>query len=182
MNKSIRRRSTVPKPLENTRRRLRDSCEEGELFKSDNTTESSSENSSSKSSSSEEAFTEDEKSMVKRARKGNKFLKLRSGISEKSRSADIEKKCKWPSAMLDRIFYEKVICFKDLMLSHFVYGQSAIWQHPKTSRVEWKARELLLQRVIKNEPKLGFSKAKEIDRVLLQKLKKVTFPGKIHLK
>ena len=45
----------------------RESEEEGELLESNYRTESFSEFSSTRSSSSEEAFTEDEKSMVKRA-------------------------------------------------------------------------------------------------------------------
>ena len=111
--------------------------------------------------------------MVKRTRKGKKYHKeLRSGISEKSRSANIEKKHKWPSAMLDGIFDEKEICFKDLTLSQFVCGELAIWQHPKTSKVEQKAREILLQRVVRNEPKLRFSKAKEIYKQFVSKVEK----------
>ena len=136
-------------------------------------TESSSEDSSSRSSTSEEAFTEDEKSVVKRAQKGKKHhKKLKSGISEKSRPADIEKKCKWPSAILDGTFDEEEICFKDLTLSQFVYGELAIWQKPKISKTKRKAREVLLQRVIKYEPKFGFNKAKEICRQFLSKVEK----------
>ena len=78
--------------------------------------------------------------------------KLHCGISEKSRSTDIEQKCKWPSAMLDRIFDSHCL----------IYGELSVLQRPKTKSVEQKARELLLQRVAKNEPKLGFQKAKEI--------------------
>ena len=51
------------------------------MLDSDIPTESNTEYSSARSSSSEEAFTEDEKIMVKRAKKGNKYhRKLRSGI------------------------------------------------------------------------------------------------------
>ena len=82
-------------------------------------------------------FTDDETSMVRRARKGKtKIKKLKSGISEKSRSADIEVKCKWPSAMLDGIFDEDEISFKELTLSQFVYGELSIWQRPKPSKLK----------------------------------------------
>ena len=74
--------------------------------------------------------------------------------------------------MLDGTFDEDEICFKDLTLSQFVYGELAIWQRPKTSKTERKAREVLLQIVMKNEPKLGFNKAKEIHRQFLSKVEK----------
>ena len=112
--------------------------------------------------------------MVKLARKDWKkqAKKLQSGISEKSRSADIENKCKWPSAMLDGIFDEDEISFKELTLSQFIYGELSKWQRPKTKNVECKTRELLLQRVVKIEPKLGFQKAKEIYKQFVSKVEK----------
>ena len=73
---------------------------------------------------------------------------------------------------LDRAFHEDEICFKELTLSQFVYEELAIWQRPKTSRMERKSREILLQRVVKNEPKLGFNKAKEIYRQFVSKVEK----------
>ena len=76
-------------------------------------------------------------------------LKLKSGISEKSMSANIEVKCKWPSAMLDGTFDEDEISFKDLTLSQFVYGELCIWQGPRTSKAERKAHEILLKKVVK---------------------------------
>ena len=78
--------------------------EEGELCDSSSSgLESSSDSSNTHSSSTDDIFTEDKKSMVKLAKKGKKKCtkKLGSGSSEKSRSADLEKKCKLPSAVLD---------------------------------------------------------------------------------
>ena len=98
--------------------------------------------------------------------------KVKSGISEKSRSADIEVKCKWPSAMLDGIFDKDEISFKELTLSQFIYGELCIWQRPKTSIKERKAREILLKKVIKNEPKLWFAKVKEIYKQFISKVEK----------
>ena len=66
----------------------------------------------------------------------------------------------------------KEICIKDLTLSQFVYGELAIWQRPKTSKIDRIARKIWLQRLVKNEPKLGFSKAKEIYRQFLSKVEK----------
>ena len=78
-------------------------------------------------SSSADEFTYGERSMVSKARKGKiKNKKLKSGTSEKSRSADIEVKCKWPSAMLDGMFDEDEISLPCLNSSvgNFVYSKN----------------------------------------------------------
>ena len=119
---------------------------EREVYDTDKTTGSEF---MSKTNSSNDAFTDDERSMVSKARKGKrKNKKLKSGISEKSHSTDIEVKCKWPSAMLDGMFDEDEISFKDLTLSQFIYGELCMWQRPKTSMKERKAREILLKKVV----------------------------------
>ena len=86
--------------------------------------------------------------MVTRAIKGKKRdkknKKLKSRIGEKSRCADIEQKCKWPSSMLDSIFEDNKIPFKNLAMAQFLYGELCIWERPKTKPVEVKARQYLL--------------------------------------
>ena len=74
--------------------------------------------------------------------------------------------------MLDGMFDEDEISFKDLILSQFICGELCIWQRPKTSTRERKARENLLTKVVKNEPKLGLSNAKEIYKQFVSKVEK----------
>ena len=74
--------------------------------------------------------------------------------------------------MLDGIFEEDEIPLKELTMSQFIYGELCIWQRPRSSKLEWKAREVLLQRVVKNEPMLGFQKAKEIYKQFISKIEK----------
>ena len=74
--------------------------------------------------------------------------------------------------MLDGIFDKDEISFKELTLSQFVHGELCIWQRPKTSIKERKARDILLKKVIKNEPKLGFAKVKEIYKQFISKVEK----------
>ena len=103
--------------------------------------------------------------MVQRVRKGKKdvkFKKLKSGISEKSRCSDIKWKCKWPSSLLDGVFDEDEILFKDLNMAQFLYGELCIWDRPSVKKDELKARHYLLKKMVKTEPKLGFQKSKEI--------------------
>ena len=45
-------------------------------------------------------------------------------------------------------------------------------QRLKTSTKERKAREILLKKVVKNKPKLGFSKAKEIYKQFISEVEK----------
>ena len=163
-------RKKEQKRKQHSRRRCPETDEEGEIHDTNDSTDS---DFTSKTTSSDDTSMDDERSMVTKARKGKKkSKKLKSGISEKSRSANIEVKCKWPSTMLDGIFDKDEISFKELMLSQFVYGELCIWQRPKTSIKERKAREILLKKVIKNEPKLGFAKAKEIYKQFISKVEK----------
>ena len=77
--------------------------------------------------------------MVQRVRKGKKIVKskkLKSGICEKSHCSDVECKCKWPSFMLDGVFDEEDISFKELNMSQFLYGELCIWDRPLIKKEE----------------------------------------------
>ena len=91
--------------------------------------------------------------MVTRARKGKKRdkknKKLKSRISEKSHCVDIEWKCKWPSSMLDGVFEDDEIPFKNLTMAQFLCGELCIWERPKTKPTEGKARKYLLKKMLK---------------------------------
>ena len=64
--------------------------------------------------------------------------------------------------MLDGVFDYDEIPFKNLTMAQFLYGKLCIWDRPKISLSETKARQYLLKKMVKNEPKLGFEKSKEI--------------------
>ena len=137
---------------------------------------SSSLSSSSSSSSSSDDSSNDERAMVTRAKKGKKkekkYKKLKSGISEKSCCADMEYKCKWPSSMLDCVFEDDEIPFKDLTMAQFLFGELCIWDRPKTKQCEIKTRQYLLKKMVKNESKLRFKKSKEIYKMFLTRVEK----------
>ena len=120
--------------------------------------------------------SDDEEEMVQRVRKGRnkdrKGKRLKSGICEKSRCADIEIKCKWPSSMLDGVFDDDEIEFKNLTLAQFLYGELCIWEKPTLNKNELKARIYLVKKILKNEPKLGFEKAKEMYKMFLTRVEK----------
>ena len=109
---------------------------------------------------------------LKKGKNRKKYKKLESGISEKLCCADIERKCKWPSSMLDGIFEDEEIPFKELTISQFLCGELCIWDRPKTNRHEIKARRYLIKKMLKNEPKLGFEKCKEIYKTFLMRIEK----------
>ena len=71
--------------------------------------------------------------------------------------------------MLDGNFDEDEVSFKEFTLSQFICGELCIWQRPKTSIKERKAREILLKKVVK---KLEFTKAKDICKQFIYKVEK----------
>ena len=73
--------------------------------------------------------------------------------------------------MLDGISEDDEIPFKDLTMAQFLYGEVCIWKRPITKPVEIKARQYLFKKMVKNEPKLGFEKLKEIYKMFLMRVK-----------
>ena len=131
--------------------------------------------SSSETKSESDYSSDDERAMVQRVRKGKKIVKskkLKSGISEKSHCSDIERKCKWPSSMLDSVFDDEDISFKELTMPQFLYGELCIWDRPSIKKDELNTHHYLLKKMIRNEPKLGFQKVKEIYKNFLTKVEK----------
>ena len=51
--------------------------------------------------------------------------------------------------MLDGVFENDEIPFKDLTMAQFLYGELCIWERPKTKPVETKARQYLLRKMVK---------------------------------
>ena len=74
--------------------------------------------------------------------------------------------------MLDGMLDDEEIPFKELTISQFLYGELCIWDRPKTNRHEIKARRYLIKKMLKNEPKLGFEKSKEIYKTFLMRIEK----------
>ena len=74
--------------------------------------------------------------------------------------------------MLDGVFDDDEFKFKNLTLTQFLYGELCIWEKPKLKKDELKARLYLMKKVLKNEPKLGFDKAKEIYKIFLTRVEK----------
>ena len=173
-NKRKHNRGKKRRPRKDKRHRHEETDEEGEITSSSSS--SSMLSSSSSDASSSDGSSDNERAVVTRARTGKKKdkknKKLKSRISEKSCCADIEQKCKWPSSMLDSIFEGNEIPFKDLTMAQFLYGELCIWERPRTKPVEIKARQYLLKKMVKNEPKLGFEKSKEIYKTFLMRVEK----------
>ena len=168
-------RKIEQKRKQHSRRRCPETDEEGEIHDTNDSTDS---DFTSETTSSDDTFTDDKRSMVIKARKGKKkSKKLKSGILEKSRSANIEVKCKWPSAMLDGIFDKDKISFKELILSQFVYGELCIWQRPKTSIKERKAREILLKMLLRTNLSWGSQRQKRFTNNSSLRWKKVMSLG-----
>ena len=74
--------------------------------------------------------------------------------------------------MFDGIFEDYEIPFKKLTMVQFLYCELCIWERARTKLVEVKARQYLLKKMVKNEPKLGFEKAKEIYKTFLTRVEK----------
>ena len=74
--------------------------------------------------------------------------------------------------MLDGVFEDDEIPFKDLTMAQFLFGELCIWERPKTKQCEIKARQYLLTKMVKNEPKLGFKESKEIYKTFLTRVEK----------
>ena len=56
-------------------------------------------------------------------------------------------------------------------MAQFLFRELCIWDRPKSEQSEIKARHLL-KKMIKNEPKLGFKKSKEIYKTFLTRVEK----------
>ena len=58
--------------------------------------------------------------------------------------------------MLDGIFEEDEIPFKNLTMAQFLYGELCIWERPKPKPVKVRTRQYLLKKMLKNEPRVRF--------------------------
>ena len=125
------------------RRHRPDDSDEG-LASTTSSSSESSEDSSTNSESCSDGLSDDDRAMVQRARQGKKR-------DRKNRKL----KCKWPSSMLDGVFEEDEIAFKDLSMAQFLYGKLCIWDRLKIKKDEIKARQYLLKKVVKIQAKTG---------------------------
>ena len=113
--------------------------------------------------------SDDEKS---RSRGKRNSRKLRSGITEKPKDADVTIKLKWATSMLDS---KESVDFDDLAFDQYVFGETCILNKKGIDKKEKETRTYLMKRISKLIPKFGFSKAKELYREVLQSIEKGEF-------
>ena len=102
--------------------------------------------------------------------------KLKSGITEKSREADISVKLKWASSILgSKRGSKREVSFENLTFDQYILGESQILNRPKISDLERNARIHLMKRISKLNEKIGFAKSKELYRETLLSIEKGEF-------
>ena len=108
------------------------------------------------------------RSMSLSRRKG----KLKSGITEKPKEADLVMKVKWATALLGT---KSEIAFDDMSFDQYILGETQILNRPKISEAEKSTRIHLMKRISKLNEKLGFNKSKELYREVLNAIEKGEF-------
>ena len=98
--------------------------------------------------------------------------KLKSGITEKPKEADLVTKVKWATALLGT---KSEIAFDDMSFDQYILGETQILNRPKISEAEKSTRIHLMKRISKLNEKLGFSKSKELYREVLNAIEKGEF-------
>ena len=108
------------------------------------------------------------RSMSLSRRKG----KLKSGITEKPKEADLVMKVKWATALLGN---KSEIAFDDMSFDQYILGETQILNRLKISEAEKSTRIHLVKRISKLNEKLGFNKSKELYREVLNAIEKGEF-------
>ena len=98
--------------------------------------------------------------------------KLKSGITEKPKEADLVMKVKWATALLGT---KSEIAFDDMSFDQYILGETQILNRPKISEAEKSTRIHVMKRISKLNEKLGFSKSKELYREVLNAIEKGEF-------
>ena len=98
--------------------------------------------------------------------------KLKSGITEKPKEADLVMKVKWAIALLGT---KSEIAFDDMSFDQYILGETQILNRPKISEAEKSTRIHLMKRISKLNEKLGFNKSKELYREVLNAIEKGEF-------
>ena len=101
-----------------------------------------------------------------------KRKKLKSGITEKSREADITVKLKWASSMLGA---KREVSSESLTFDQYMLGESQILNRPNISDLECNTQIYLMKRISKLNEKISFSKSKELYRETLLSIEKGEF-------
>ena len=124
---------------------------------------STSRDSSDSRSSSEERFkrSRSRSRTRSRSRSPKRKGKLKSGITEKPKEADLVMKVKWATALLGT---KEEVKFDEMTFDQYIMGESQILNRVNISEPEKSTRIHLMKRISRLNEKLGFGKSKELYR------------------
>ena len=135
---------------------------------------STSRSSSSDSSSSEDRFkrSRSRSRTRSRSRSPRRKGKLKSGITEKPKEADLVMKVKWATALLGT---KEEVKFDDMTFDQYILGETQILNRVNISDPEKSTRIHIMKRISRLNEKLGFGKSKELYRETLNAIEKGEF-------
>ena len=124
------------------------------------------------SSSSEERFKRSRSRSRTRSRSPRRKGKLKSGITEKPKEADLVMKVKWATALLGT---KEEVKFDEMTFDQYILGETQILNRVNISEPEKSTRIHIMKRISRLNEKLGFGKSKELYRETLNAIEKGEF-------